>query len=200
MNNAGIMAVAEGKTSDGYEIQFGTNYIGHFYLTKLLLPTLLKTSKEDNADMRIVNLSSDVYRLAPSGGINFDDLQLQDKGGWTRYGQSKLANILFTRELARRHPGIKSVALHPGLVKTNLASSTERSVLKYGMSLLRPFVMQDTEQGAKNQLWAAVSSGVENGGYYTPIGSKSAGSAYVRDQKLAEKLWDWTEGTLKKRE
>lgn len=200
MNNAGIMAVPPGKTAEGFEIQFGTNHIGHFLLTKLLLPTLIKTSEEPGADVRIINLSSEGHRFAPSGGIQFDQLEgPNNQGPWELYGQSKLANILFTRELARRYPGIKSVAVHPGLIKTDLYIPSEQSnfLLRYAKAFFQPLLMRDIKYGTKNQLWASVAN-VQNGAYYTPIASKGSGTKYANDDKLAKKLWDWSEDALKK--
>ncbi|KAI9817472.1 MAG: hypothetical protein M1827_001082 [Pycnora praestabilis] len=200
MNNAGIMAVPEGETKDGYEIQFGTNHMGHALLTKLLLPTLLKTAEKQSAgEVRIVNLSSEGHNLAPWTGIIFDQAKLLKQGAWPRYGQSKLANILFARELARRYPTITSVAVHPGLIKTDLYAPNRKSnaIVRYGMMLMGPLIMHDVPEGARNQLWAATSQeGVVSGAYYKPVASKSSGSGNSRDEKLANKLWDWTENEL----
>ena len=122
MNNAGVMALPASTTTEGYEIQFGTNHIGHFFFTKLLMPTLQRTA-EAKGDVRIVNLSSEGHRLPPRGGLVLKDAHsnMASYNTWVRYGQSKLANILFTRELTRRAPTIKSVALHPGGIETGLS-------------------------------------------------------------------------------
>ncbi|KAI9716770.1 MAG: hypothetical protein M1812_005110 [Candelaria pacifica] len=202
LNNAGIMATPMSETKEGYEIQFGTNHIGHALLTKLLMPTLLKTAEEPNADVRIVNLSSFGHNMAPSGGIIYETAKLGKEGPWARYGQSKLANILFTKELARRYPSITSVAVHPGIIKTDLYVPTNESsmVMRYGMMVFSGLFMKDVAEGAKNQLWAATSKdkGIVSGGYYDPIGKKSGGSNYAKDGELAKKLWEWTEGELVK--
>jgi NAD(P)-dependent dehydrogenase (short-subunit alcohol dehydrogenase family) len=135
INNAGIMAVPPGLTSDGYEIQFGTNYLGHALFTSLLLPLLLSTSSAPNSDVRIVNVSSIGVRLAPKPGLVLDQVKTDMKEGfstWELYGQSKLANVLFTKGLAARYPAIKSVAVHPGGVDTGLARGIEESYGKLG--------------------------------------------------------------------
>ncbi|KAI4636976.1 hypothetical protein J4E93_010766 [Alternaria ventricosa] len=126
MNNAGIIAKPAVLSTDGFEIQFATNHLGHAMLTRELMPILLKTAKEPGADVRVVSNTSAGYEFhrAIKGGISFDELDAGSTmsrmmlGAWIRYGQSKLANILFATELARRHPELTSVAIHPGLVKT----------------------------------------------------------------------------------
>ena len=200
INNAGIMAVPAGTTHEGYEIQFGTNHIGHALLTKLLLPTLLKTAERPATDVRILNLTSEGHKLAPTGGIIFDKAQLDAQGTWTRYGQSKLANILFTRSLAKKYPAIKSVSLHPGVVRTDLMGPYRKSnaLVRYATAIVGPVFWKSIPQGAKNQLWAATTkvNELENGAYYTPVGCKSAGSAYSQDPDLAERLYEWTDKQL----
>lgn len=120
--NAGIMATPAGLTKDGYEIQFGTNHVGHALLTKLLLPTLSRTADEPGSDVRVICLSSIGHAAALFTGICFD--KLKTEMSWTptmvRYAQSKLANILFARELARRYPKILAVSVHPGAVNSTL--------------------------------------------------------------------------------
>jgi NAD(P)-dependent dehydrogenase (short-subunit alcohol dehydrogenase family) len=124
MCNAGIMAVPAGLTKDsGYEIQFGTNHIGHALLIKLLLPALFHTASLPNADVCIVMLASTGYSLRPSGGIIFNDLRTTQEmmaGRWIRFGQSKLATLIYARSLSKHYPQITSVAVHPGIVATGL--------------------------------------------------------------------------------
>ena len=203
MNNAGIMACPPGVTMEGYEIQFGTNHVGHALLTKLLLPTLESTAKDPSSDVRIINLSSEGHNMAPSGGIMFDKAKLDAQITWVRYGNSKLANILYSRELADRYPDITSVSIHPGIIKTDLyAASKESNIfMRYGMMFFGPLIMKDVHQGALNQLWAAVApkNDLVNGAYYTPIGNKSRCSSYARDRTLSKELWDWTEKELSSR-
>lgn len=204
MNNAGIMGVPSGTTQDGYEIQFGTNHVGHALLTKLLLPKLLATSNNPGSEPRIVNLSSEGHNLAPTGGIIFDKSKLDKQGAWMGpwklYGQSKLANILYTRELARRYPVITSVSLHPGAIMTDLYKPGKENnlILRFGAAVVAPLFFLSISQGSLNQLWLATAKKEEivNGAYYKPIGNLSKGSAYAQDDELARRLWDWTEKEL----
>jgi NAD(P)-dependent dehydrogenase (short-subunit alcohol dehydrogenase family) len=205
INNAGIMAVPPGLTSDGYEIQFGTNYLGHALFTSLLLPLLLTTSSAPNTDVRIVNVSSIGVRLAPKAGLILSDVksEMNSCSTWELYGQSKLANVLFTKGLAARYPGIKSVAVHPGGVDTGLARGIEESygkVGKVGVWATR-WLMQDVSKGVVNQLWAAVgkSEDVVNGTFYFPVAKVHTGSEVVRDEGLVDFLWEWTEKEFKER-
>lgn len=196
INSAGIMATSPGSTQEGYELQFGTNYMGHALLTKLLLPVLLSTAEASESDVRIVNVSSEGHILAPGAGILFDKSQLDARGTWTRYGQSKLANILFTRELARRYPSIASVAVNPGLVKTGLYETSQQAnwLVRYGTMTIGSLTMATVAVGTLNQLWAAAGKRQElvSGSYYNPVGNLSKGSKHAKDAGLAEALWDWT--------
>ncbi|KAH9206310.1 retinol dehydrogenase 14 [Leptodontidium sp. 2 PMI_412] len=205
--NAGIMAVDAGTSKDGYEVQFQVNHLAHALLIKLLLPTMLRTASQPRADVRIVSLASSAYKQAPKLGIELDTLNsaqaslgnpINPGHKWSRYGQSKLANLLYVRELAKRYPEILSVAVHPGAVMTDLWSTlpffTRLPALVLTMS-----DRVSVEQGPYTQLWAATSerSGIKNGEYYEPIGvlgEKSTGPS--RDAGLAEKLWDWTEKAI----
>lgn len=200
MLNAGIMATPTGLTTEGYELQFGTNHVGHALLTKLLLPLLQKTAEQPGSDVRVIVLSSVAHQGAPGGGILFDTLKSKQEDINTvyRYGQSKLANILFAVEMAKRYPKIKTIAVHPGAVASNLATPFGNSYF-----FLRPFVWLylvtcavSVEEGAKNQLWATVSNNAKSGEYYIPIGSKTGASALAKDKELATKLWEWTEKEL----
>jgi hypothetical protein len=181
--------------------------MGHALLTKLLLPTLLETAKEPGADVRVVNLSSEGHRLAVSKGIEFDQQALEKENTWRRYGASKLANVLFARELAARYPQITSVSLHPGVILTDLFSTLRANIfLRVGLwiygivGMFLPGHYSSPEGGALNTTWCATvdKSELENGAYYKPVGAKSAGSGSARDQGLQKKLWEWTEGELGK--
>ena len=202
LNNAGIMAVPVGTTKEGYEIQLGTNHIGHALLTKSLMPVLEKTASEPNADVRIINLTSVGHQIVPKVGINFDDTKLGSSSTWVRYGQSKLANILFTTELAKRYPSITSVAVHPGVVNTDLMKPYNNSIpiFKFLNAHLGSLLMNDVPTGTLNQLWAATApkSEIFPGAYYVPVGKKDPGSKLARDPNLAAKLWNWTETELAK--
>jgi len=200
MNNAGVMALPAGKTKDGYEIQLGTNHVGHALLTKLLLPTLLETAKEPRADVRIINLTSEAHNFARSADVLCDQSKLEAQTTWARYGYSKLGNILFTRELARLYPSISSFALHPGTIKSDLwaPNAQSTSLTKYIMMAVLVLTGQSVQDGARNQLWAATAKkeDIVSGTYYKPIGSASKGNALAQDPKLAAKLWEWTEKEL----
>ncbi|KAF2712745.1 NAD(P)-binding protein [Pleomassaria siparia CBS 279.74] len=207
INNAGVMAMPYTLTKEGYEIQFGTNHIGHALLTKLLTPTLLETAKEPGADVRIVNVSSMGHNLAPSTGIVWDQKALEANSTWVRYGQSKLANILFTRELATRYPSITSVAIHPGVIFTDLYSTFATGVFTkltmWFYSLFMPILpghFKDTKGGALCQTWAAAApkDQLKSGEYYIPVGKQTVGSSKSQDAGLAKKLWEWTEEELAK--
>ena len=203
--NAGVMALPAGTTSNGYEIQFGTNHMGHSLLTKLLIPTLLKTAAEP-ADVRVVCLSSIGHVTTSWHGIEFGQLKGEMK--WypslVRYAQSKLANILFARELARRYPAITVVAVHPGVVDTELWRTIFSGWMGLGglLNKGKRIFYTTVEGGARNQLWAATAKKgermgeVKSGEYYTPVGVPGNGSWQSQDMKLARSLWDWTEKEL----
>lgn len=193
------MFAAAGVTTQGYEIHFGTNHVGHALLTRLLLPTMLRTAGEANSDVRVVSISSMGHFAAPPlSGIRFSDLKTPMTNyttpTTTRYGQSKLANILFAKELARKYPSITSVALHPGVINTDLYR-TAQTWFGIGrlIGLTKRMVMSTVEEGARNQLWAATAEGVVSGEYYMPVGLGGQESRAARDVELAKKLWEWTE-------
>ncbi|KAI4176857.1 MAG: hypothetical protein LQ343_000714 [Gyalolechia ehrenbergii] len=202
MNNAGIMATPLAETEEGYESQFGTNHMGHALLVKELLPTLFSTAQEEGSDVRIVNLTSEGHHLAPRPqGVIFDMEKLKEYGPWARYGQSKLANILYTKELATRYPSITSIAVHPGIILTDLYRPNQANslILRYGLKIVGPLFMADVPTGTLNQLWAAVGkkSEVVSGNYYTPISRRSSGSSWAQKSDLARELWEWTEKDLR---
>ena len=194
------MAVPAGVTADGYEIQFGTNHLGHALLTKTLLPTLLATAALPDADVRIVTLTSVSHLWPVSGGIKFDTLRTsqENESKIAKYGQSKLANILHSKELARRYPSITCASVHPGMVETGLLKPMKNKHLwvRVFEATLGTLMGVPVEQGVLNQLWAATSKGVVSGGYYVPVGKKVEGSAAARDEILAARLWHWTEKEL----
>lgn len=201
--NAGIMS-SPGVTKDGYEIQFGTNHLGNTALLLPLLPLMVKTQKEGGADsdVRFVSLTSQGYRGHPSQGIVFDTLKSAQPempfGDWQRYGQSKLANILFAKELARRYPDFTSVAIHPGVVETEFVSGLtfwNRMLVRvtHPMGLITP------EQGGVNTVWAAAGKDVKqklakgNVAFFEPVGRPTRGDGKCYDEALMKKLWEWTE-------
>ncbi|MCW1820240.1 short-chain dehydrogenase [Mycolicibacterium conceptionense] len=164
INNAGVMTPPRETTSDGFELQFGTNHLGHFALTGLLLDRLLPV-----VGSRIVTVSSIGHRFAP--GIRFEDLQWERRYNRLQaYGQSKLANLLFTYELQRRLIGQHTTALaaHPGGSDTELARHLP-GVVQRAVPLARPF-FQEAAMGALPTLRAATDPGALGGQYYGPDG------------------------------
>lgn len=207
MLNAGVMMTPSGVTASGYEIQFGTNHMGHALLAKLLLPLLVDTATaKPDADVRLVVLSSDAHTLAPGQGILFDSLKTAQEELYSaaKYGQSKLANILFARELSRRYKdkGIKVVAVHPGRVVTNLGNSfaSWNILTKVLVAIVsRTWLVTSVEDGARNQLWAGVGAKREelvDGEFYVPVGKVGPQTKYSKDDELAGRLWEWTEKEL----
>ncbi|KAM6504657.1 hypothetical protein FSOLCH5_015392 [Fusarium solani] len=202
INNGGIMATPAGTTKEGYEIQFGTNHVGHALLTKLLLPTLKKTAAATTPpqDVRIVNLSSSFENKAPATNTyEFDKLKtdMASTPTFVRYGISKIANIHHARALSRRHPEIRSIAVHPGVVNTNLTNGPAASwpIMKLILPLAG-FFSTNVWNGTKNQLWAAVSPDAKSGEFYYPVGVTGKGTKQSGDKALEEALWDWTEKEL----
>ncbi|KAL4971079.1 short-chain dehydrogenase/reductase [Aspergillus stella-maris] len=198
--NAGIMAVPPGLTKDGYELQFGTNYLGHILLAKLLLPLLQKTATLPNADVRLINMTSRAHNLAPKEGIKYDTLRTtaENLGPYGRYGQSKLAQILWTREAASHYPNITINAIHPGLVRTNLmGNATGSAWWAKILGKIANYVFTSVEQGVRNQLWASVSTEIRTGWYYEPVGVSGRETELARDEALARGLWEWTEEELR---
>jgi retinol dehydrogenase 12 len=200
MLNAGIMITPPGLTKDGYEIQSGTNHMGHALLTKLLLPRLLSTAALPGSDVRVVVLSSEAHSMAPSEGILWHTLKTEatEISTRARYGQSKLANILYAREFAKRYPQITVASVHPGMVKTNLGheSASKSILLRMALAVARGAVGVDVATGALTQLWVATGKGVKSGEYYEPIGVTGRGTKLTRDEELAEQLWKWTENEI----
>lgn len=203
MLNAGIMASAPALTKEGYEVQFGVNHMGHALLTKLLLPSLERATATDadgiHADVRVVVLSSAGHSARPPGGIDFDLLKtIAEKiTTYHRYGQSKLANILFARELAARYPYLKVAAVHPGAVQTGLPRSMTGvpSLIRW-VDRMASRWYKSVDEGVKNQLWASVAKDYPSGAYFEPIGVEGKAVAEGKDDELAGKLWEWTEKEL----
>ncbi|KAK7418131.1 hypothetical protein QQX98_004106 [Neonectria punicea] len=206
INNAGIMGVPPGKTKDGYEIQFGTNHVGHALLTKLLLPTLKKTAIATTPpqDVRIITVASKAEGWGPlPSPSEFDKFKtdMASISTFARYGISKTANVLYAHALSCRHPEIRSISLHPGSVNTNISSGIGASwpVLKPLLRVsgfLGDVFATSVSTGAKNQLWAAVSPEAKSGEFYHPVGMTGKGSKNSCDQSLEEEIWKWTEKEL----
>jgi NAD(P)-dependent dehydrogenase (short-subunit alcohol dehydrogenase family) len=165
INNAGVMMTPKSTTKDGFELQFGTNHLGHFAFTGLLLDRLLATPRS-----RVVTVSSVGHRFARNG-IRFDDLQWdKDYGRVAAYGQAKLANLMFTYELQRRLYGTETIAAaaHPGGSRSELTRNLPRPVA-LASSLLEP-MFQSADMGALPTLRAATDPGVIGGQYFGPDG------------------------------
>ncbi|HSD78584.1 MAG TPA: oxidoreductase [Solirubrobacteraceae bacterium] len=194
VNNAGVMATPERRTKDGFELQIGTNHLGPFALTNLLLPAI--------AD-RVVTVSSGMHR---AGAIRLDDLNWE-RGGyqrWRAYGQSKLANLLFTLELQRRLDAAgspaRALAAHPGYAATGLQGHTGNPVQHVLMAIGNRLLAQSEEMGALPTLYAATQD-LPGGSYVGPDGrGEQRGhptlvgrSAAARDEATARRLWELSE-------
>jgi NAD(P)-dependent dehydrogenase (short-subunit alcohol dehydrogenase family) len=168
INNAGVMAPPRRLTVDGFESQFGTNHLGHFALTGLLLPTLMGAPKP-----RVVTLSSGAHRI---GKMNFDDLQGERHyNNWRAYGQSKLSNLLFCFELARRATatgtGLLSVAAHPGYAATNLQFAGPSAFYEKAiMAVTNRVLAQSADMGALPTLYGATVADLPSGTFVGPDG------------------------------
>jgi NAD(P)-dependent dehydrogenase (short-subunit alcohol dehydrogenase family) len=207
-NNAGVMGLRNGRTADGFETQFGTNHLGHFALTGLLLDLLLATG-----GARIVTVGSPSHRF---GKIGFDDLNWERRfyGRWRAYGQSKLANLMFAFELQRMlaAAGAKqiSVACHPGYAATNLPIGSARAmgrvvvdtlVIEAFTVMMNTLFAQSAAMGALPTLYAATSPEAHGGDYIGPGGMaemwgypvKVSCTAAARDPEAAKKLWEISE-------
>ncbi|WP_234733704.1 SDR family oxidoreductase [Tellurirhabdus bombi] len=188
INNAGVVNLKRQTTADGFEMMLGVNHLGHFLLTNLLLEALQKGSQG-----RIVNVSSDAHKV---GKIHFEDPHLSHSFNVVKgYAQSKLANILFTRELAKRVAGSRVTvnSVHPGAVTTNLGISRETGFGKWVYSLLKPFFLTPAE-GAKTAVYLASSPevGQFSGRYFYKM-KIATPSKKAQDDGLARRLWEWSE-------
>lgn len=196
INNAGVMACPFAKTSDGFELQFGSNHLGHFLFTLSMLPALRRGDA-----VRIVNLSSRGHHIAP---VDFDDLQFERRAydKWQSYGQAKTANVLFTVGLERRlgASGIHAFAVHPGAIMTELGRHLQAEDIAYLQTRSRGMQFKSVEQGAATSCFAATAPELAGrGGLYledchvaavddspeAPEGVKS----YALDPEAAERLW-----------
>jgi NAD(P)-dependent dehydrogenase (short-subunit alcohol dehydrogenase family) len=194
INNAGVMVPPLTRTADGFELQFGTNHLGHFALTNLLL---------EHVTGRVVTVSSTAHRF---GRIDFDDLNWERKpyNAWRAYGQSKLANLLFTAELQRRLTAtgsdVLASAAHPGYAATNLQSHSQRRSLDLLMTISNRLFAQDENGGALPTLYAAVAD-IPGNSFAGPEGfmeqrgaPKLVGrSAAAQDMDVARRLWEVSE-------
>jgi len=198
INNAGVMVPPKRTTADGFELQFGTNHLGHFALTGLLLDKLMATP-----GARVVTLSSTAHKM---GRIDFDDLQSERSyWRWRRYGQSKLANLLFALELDRRlraaDSELLSVAAHPGYAATNLqTAATPSRIERIGSEILNRIYAQDADHGALPTLYAATAD-IPGGSFVGPDGFQEMRghptlvkpTAAARNPETAQRLWQVSE-------
>ncbi|MDE0884240.1 MAG: SDR family NAD(P)-dependent oxidoreductase [Myxococcota bacterium] len=205
VNNAGIMGCNFERTSRGWELQLATNHIGHYLLTCLLVPAL-----RAGASARVINVSSAGHRLAD---VDLKDphFESRDYDKWVAYGQSKTANILFSVELDRRlaASGVRAIAVHPGMIMTELARYLTPADIQDLMSRAAPGdsppSFKTVEAGAATSVWAATSDSLENrGGLYcenchvaepaTDDDSISGVAAYALNSESARRLWTLSEG------
>lgn len=205
VNNAGIMAVPYSKTTDGIEMQFGCNHIGHFLFTNLIMSKL----GHSNSASRVINVSSNGHRLSP---VRFQDYNFQDGASynrWRAYGQSKTANMLFTTALAKRlhHRGILSFSLHPGVIKTNLSTNLDMASFEELFTIdkqdghLPPtggFTYQTLDEGTATHVYAAFHPQLkqsESGGYleFCKVLAPANVPSWARDVVEADKLWKLSE-------
>jgi NAD(P)-dependent dehydrogenase (short-subunit alcohol dehydrogenase family) len=201
INNAGVMALPRRQTTaDGFEMQFGTNHLGHFALTARLMPLLRRAGGS-----RVVSVSSLAHR---TGRIDFNDLQgARIYSAWKAYGQSKLACLMFALELQRRSDAagwnVTSIAAHPGFARTNLFTSGPGGLLSLATDFAAPLFGHSAADGAQPILFAATSAEAKPGGYYGPGGLGELRGAparalimpQARDAAAAARLWD-VSGTL----
>jgi NAD(P)-dependent dehydrogenase (short-subunit alcohol dehydrogenase family) len=202
VNNAGVMAIPHLKTADGFEMQFGTNHLGHFAVTGWLMPCILATPAA-----RVVTVSSSAHQI---GRIRFDDLNGERSYvKWSAYGQSKLANLLFVYELQRKLAAAGStaisVAAHPGFANTNLQSvGPQMEGSRFGVRLMAAvnrLAAQSAAMGALPQIYAATSPQVLGGDFIGPDGFmeqrgfpvKVKSNARSRDGAVAARLWTVSE-------
>ena len=192
--NAGIMALPEREVLHGQELQFLTNHVGHFLLVTGLLESLTPTG-------RVVMLSSEAHKMAPKGGIRFDDLSFE-KGytGWGAYGQSKLANLLFARSLARKFAGTKQTAnaVHPGVIATNLSRHMNvfaRVVFPLGSAI----ALKSVPEGAATQCYVASHPSLATvSGEYFADSNVSKSTRDGLDVAMGDRLWKVTEELVSK--
>jgi len=187
--NAGIMALPHLELAHGYERQFFTNHIGHFLLITGLLPELTETA-------RVVMLSSSMHKMAPKAGIDFDNLSgAKGYAPWTAYAQSKLANLLFAKQLAKRlqGSGVTANAVHPGVIVSGL-QRTMPAFQRWAMAVAAPIALKSVAEGAATQCYVATRPelALVTGEYFADC-NVAQPSARAQDSALAERLWEESE-------
>jgi NAD(P)-dependent dehydrogenase (short-subunit alcohol dehydrogenase family) len=192
MNNAGVVLTRRAETREGFEMTLGVNHVGPFLLTQLLLGML-----ERSGPARVVNVASDAHRRVKRG-LDFDDLNLERRyDGWYAYCASKLANVYFTRELARRLQGraVAANSLHPGYVSTRLGKDGDtRGLLRLFLGVTMPLLALKPEDGARTGIHCAVSPALSevSGAYFVRCRQHPPSSVAQADEP-ARRLWDITE-------
>ncbi|KAH7912544.1 hypothetical protein BJ138DRAFT_1148135 [Hygrophoropsis aurantiaca] len=199
INNAGVMfAPIKDVTADGYDLQFGTNVLGHFYFTQLLMPTLISTAKASpDKKARVINVSSSMHVLGNLDFATFKDGAKRKKySKYTLYGQSKFGNVVHAAELHRRYApeGIVTISLNPG----NIQSDLQRHLPAVQRKLMG-FMLYDTPHGALTQLYAATSpEAAELGGrYLVPWARVGPSRKDAHDPRIGEALWTWLNEQVK---
>jgi NAD(P)-dependent dehydrogenase (short-subunit alcohol dehydrogenase family) len=207
INNAGVMACPEQRTAQGFEMQFGTNHLGHFLLTGLLLPALLAAAEEGGGESRVVSLSSSGHKLA-AADLQDPNFERTDYDKFIAYGQSKSANSLFAVGLDRRFKdrSVRAFAVHPGMIMTDLGRHMSQADVEELMAIAPPgetLVVKSVEQGAATSVWAASSPDLAGqGGIYLencqvakPAGPGGDGGfmPHAADPEAAESLWELSE-------
>jgi NAD(P)-dependent dehydrogenase (short-subunit alcohol dehydrogenase family) len=196
--NAGVMALPPGLTRDGYEVQFGTNHMGHALLLKYLLP-LMVTTASAGRDVRLITTSSSAFQ--GSFGIAYDTIKTTQSaffGHFRRYMQSKLANTLYSQKIAELYPEIMSCSVQPGAVATDIGNGQLgwlgelMKAIGTGGRYLSP------EEGAYNMCWVATTNreNLQNGAYYEPVGWLGTMTSISKDQTARDQLWEWTQEEL----
>ena len=210
MNNAGVMACPFGHTADGFEMQFGTNHLGHFELTRLLEPAVLAGDSP-----RIVNLSSAAHGIAD---VDLDDpgFERSEYDAWVAYGRSKSANALHALALSQRLGGVLSFSVHPGGIMTNLGRHLDDDLMQQMLNRAKERAEASGEsggmqfksipQGAATQVWAATSADLvdHSGAYLADCGlgveggnvGRNGFEPYIADAVTSERLWDVSEQLL----
>ncbi|PWN47218.1 NAD(P)-binding protein [Violaceomyces palustris] len=218
LNNAGIMATPYQFTKDGLELQNGTNVMGHYLITMLLLPILYQTSKVNDGgnSVRIVQVSSDAIMMAPSDA-SFKDLESfnhqylpEYKGTWTRYGKSKLGNVILSNEIKRMLPEgsrISNLSVHPGVINTGLTRGPLESYRFLPSFLFRliGYFVKSPEQGALTQIFASTSSEIDeksmDGAFLRPMARLGQKTKLAEDEegRLGKELFTFARGFVKEK-
>ncbi|KAE8551331.1 hypothetical protein EYB25_005216 [Talaromyces marneffei] len=210
MCNAGVMFIPAGVSKDGFELHFAINHLAHAMIIQELMPVLQKSASQPSSDVRVLCLTSTAWMSHPSDGITFSTLRTPQRGfmgSYFRYGQSKLANIVYAAELARQYPdtNIRFISVHPGAVNTHLTTSIPWNLRLFTVVFLwfLGVTFMDEDQGRLSQLWAAAGAKrdeLEDGGFYMPVGrlSNDRLDKTAKSLELSKKLWTFTQDVLSK--